>query len=59
MALTISVTVQSKMVLSSSTGTLENGKITTTSQNVFDHSWTRFRRFQRYVQVDHGAGVYD
>jgi isopenicillin N synthase-like dioxygenase len=51
MALTISVTVLSRMVLSSSTGTPENGKTTTTSQNVSDHLWTRFRHSQRYIQT--------
>jgi isopenicillin N synthase-like dioxygenase len=49
--LIVSVTVLSKMVSSSSTGTLENGKTTTTFQNVFDHLWMRFRHFQRYVQT--------
>jgi isopenicillin N synthase-like dioxygenase len=49
--LTISVTVLSRMVSSNSTGTPENGKTTTTSQNVSDHSWTRFRHSQRYVQT--------
>jgi isopenicillin N synthase-like dioxygenase len=51
MILTLSVTVLSRMVSSNSTGTPENGKTTTTSQNVSDHSWTRFRHSQRYVQT--------
>ena len=51
MPLTVSVTVLSRMVSSNSTGTLANGKITITSQNVFDHSWMRFRHSQRYVQT--------